>query len=780
MIAGLLQTRSLILYLSCRTVDGEDEKAPVTASTPPPVSQALAWISCTLEITVYGRAEQFDGMRRWINTYDDVYLQDPVECHLDVPYRNPHKLSSSDLSLCPYVSQIVSGLDRPPLHIAEERPRLLAFFEARAGFIPETPQPALIRTRLARHQKQALTFMIRREKGWRFNPGRNTADRDIWAITRTEGRGYQYINTVSGAQQAAEPPPFHGGIIADAFGLGKTLTMIALVANDFHGSMSMESMEFDPEISDEEDELPGISATLVVVPHSALDTWEGQISEHAMTGALECSRHVGKDRLVDVKQLHGISIVLTTYRTVLEDCKPAENSILFTTRWKRIILDEAHAILDINSELARAVCRLDSISRWAVTGTPIQNTCSDLASLIRFLRAYPYDNAKLFDSDISHQWEMGRAGTARERLALLSGPLMLRRSRTETELPPQRHYLCDVRFSEDERRAYEQVRQRTIAYLDKVLEQSVGEAETTGAYVIILEQIETLRIMCNLGVYYRPRRDEILQPAIESRDWRRDAQGLFDTQREMGPVVCSRCSAVLGEAGDDSNGAAGGDKTARLSRCFGYVCVGLAPVSVDNGARDAACDSSTDDGSGGLTLNLGLPSKIKALVYLLKTLRGNVKCVVYSAWRLVLDGVEAALEQASLRSVRFDSRVPPRERREATDKFRDEPEIRVMLLSLTCGAAAGPALTAASHVFIMEPSWNPTVEERALAWIHRMGRSSMLVAVRFKMHESLEQHVTEVQRLKDETSCLFVFNQVGPDGQGGIKSRLRELRSMLE
>ncbi|GAX83352.1 hypothetical protein CEUSTIGMA_g10777.t1 [Chlamydomonas eustigma] len=65
-------------------------------------------------------------------------------------------------------------------------------------------------------------------------------------------------------------------------------------------------------------------------------------------------------------------------------------SILHLVKWRRIILDEAHNIKDRRCSTAKAVFKLDSKYKWALSGTPLQNRVTELYSLIRFLRLYPY------------------------------------------------------------------------------------------------------------------------------------------------------------------------------------------------------------------------------------------------------------------------------------------------------------------------------------------------------------------------------------------------------
>lgn len=60
--------------------------------------------------------------------------------------------------------------------------------------------------------------------------------------------------------------------------------------------------------------------------------------------------------------------------------------------------------------------------------------------------------------------------------------------------------------------------------------------------------------------------------------------------------------------------------------------------------------------------------------------------IVFSTWRLTLELVEAGLEQASIPCVRFDGKVPQKDRQKVVERFRTDPTVRVMLLTLSCGA----------------------------------------------------------------------------------------------
>jgi SWI/SNF-related matrix-associated actin-dependent regulator of chromatin subfamily A3 len=76
--------------------------------------------------------------------------------------------------------------------------------------------------------------------------------------------------------------------------------------------------------------------------------------------------------------------------------------------------------------------------------------------------------------------------------------------------------------------------------------------------------------------------------------------------------------------------------------------------------------------------------------------------IVFSTWRLTLDIVETGLNRASISNIRFDGKVPQKERQSVVDKFRTDRNIRVMLLTLSCGAVgyATPRISLVSNLLL--------------------------------------------------------------------------------
>jgi SNF2 family DNA or RNA helicase len=127
--------------------------------------------------------------------------------------------------------------------------------------------------------------------------------------------------------------------------------------------------------------------------------------------------------------------------------------------------------------------------------------------------------------------------------------------------------------------------------------------------------------------------------------------------------------------------------------------------------------------------------------------------------------------------VRYDGRVTSKNRIAALDTFINDPNVNILILSITCGAV-GLNLTAASRVYLMEPHWNPTVEEQALARIHRIGQTRQVTTVRYIMQDSYEEHVIKVQDRKRHLATVLLSQQ-HLSGADSTRNRLHHLKSLL-
>src|SRR5690606_1806184 len=110
--------------------------------------------------------------------------------------------------------------------------------------------------------------------------------------------------------------------------------------------------------------------------------------------------------------------------------------------------------------------------------------------------------------------------------------------------------------------------------------------------------------------------------------------------------------------------------------------------------------------------------KIKELVRELTENTGHHKALIFSQFLGMLSLIRRELEQLNIPYVYFDGSTSTTERERAIQKFQKEDDCRVFLISLKAGGV-GLNLTAADYVYIVDPWWNPAVEQQAIDRTHR-------------------------------------------------------------
>jgi SNF2 family DNA or RNA helicase len=118
---------------------------------------------------------------------------------------------------------------------------------------------------------------------------------------------------------------------------------------------------------------------------------------------------------------------------------------------------------------------------------------------------------------------------------------------------------------------------------------------------------------------------------------------------------------------------------------------------------------------------------------------------VFSQWTSLLDLVGAALEAAELPYVRLDGRTLDRAGVVARFQAHDGPP--VMLVSLRAGGT-GLNLTAADYVYLLDPWWNPAVEDQAADRTHRIGQERPVFVHRVVAEHTVEEKILELHARK--------------------------------
>ena len=139
-------------------------------------------------------------------------------------------------------------------------------------------------------------------------------------------------------------------------------------------------------------------------------------------------------------------------------------------------------------------------------------------------------------------------------------------------------------------------------------------------------------------------------------------------------------------------------------------------------------------------------SKVEALLGALEdVVAGGHKALVFSQWTQFLDRIESSIGAAGFSSVRLDGAT--RDRAAVVDRFQQDPDVSVFLISLQAGGT-GLNLTAADHVFFMDPWWNPAVEQQAADRAHRIGQDRPVMVYRLVSKDTVEERVLALQERK--------------------------------
>ena len=106
---------------------------------------------------------------------------------------------------------------------------------------------------------------------------------------------------------------------------------------------------------------------------------------------------------------------------------------------------------------------------------------------------------------------------------------------------------------------------------------------------------------------------------------------------------------------------------------------------------------------------------------------------------------------AGIRVVKLNGGMAASAREAALTSYKEDPRIVVILISLKAGGVA-LNLTVASHIYLMDPWWNPAAEYQAIDRAHRLGQHKPIKAVRFVVRNTVEERIL---RLQDKKRLVF-------------------------
>ncbi len=231
-----------------------------------------------------------------------------------------------------------------------------------------------------------------------------------------------------------------GGCLADDMGLGKTVQTIALLIHNKENNNGTDGKEipgnqtlFDAPVQK--------LTSLIVVPASLLYNWENEIRRFAP--GMKVYSHKGNQRRKSVSYFYHFDIILSSYHTVRQDI-----DIFSQFLFHYVILDESQVIKNPASQIFKTVTRLKSDYRLVLTGTPVENSLTDLWTQLNFVNPGLLGSLAFFRREYAKPIEKKKDDDKELQLRKIIKPFILRRTKemVAQDLPPvsEQTVYCDM------------------------------------------------------------------------------------------------------------------------------------------------------------------------------------------------------------------------------------------------------------------------------------------------------------------------------------------------
>ncbi len=299
--------------------------------------------------------------------------------------------------------------------------------------------------------------------------------------------GYNWLKTLDSYKL--------GGILADDMGLGKTIQILAIIMSYVESINNNELEENQIKIDEITENKDFTKETrrpsLVVCPSSLTLNWKEEANKFTPTLKTKVISGTAEERAKAIKKAGEYDIVITSYDLLKKDIEIYKEE-KFNFRY--IIADEAQYIKNNNTKNARAIKEIEAETRFALTGTPIENSLSELWSIFDFVMPgylFGYNKFKImYETPIAKDQD----AFAMSKLKSMIEPFILRRVKEKvlTELPEKTITVLNNEMENEQRDLY-------VSYMKAAKKEAKEEIELNGisnSQIKILALLMRLRQLC--------------------------------------------------------------------------------------------------------------------------------------------------------------------------------------------------------------------------------------------------------------------------------------------
>lgn len=539
------------------------------------------------------------------------------------------------------------------------------------------------------------------------------------------------------------------GILADEMGLGKTVQCVAFLSHLIENNIT--------------------GPFLVVVPLTTRSNWANEFEKFAPKVKVGIYAGLKDER----KQLNlrqwgrDKNVILCSYEMVIRDLAKFAD-----IRWKYMIVDEGHRLKNRESALIRCLKLLPTANRLIITGTPLQNNLNELWSLLNFILPEIFSDLNLFQQWFNFEeltnFENDEEDAETKRLIKIEiqenliknlhtilKPFLLRRIKREVikDLPPKKEYIIHIPLSPvQEKLYYDCMNKKLESLLVEMMTRQFFRHNRDNFAVCVRHIEKQLHGSQKEELPQRSRRSQkVTYAEAESDD-----EFVADVE-ELDQNILSISATLDEDFWDFSNRISTlpyKEQVAKVIHRFQRMVRQLR-LSFRMMQLRSICNSPymyfdpiptppededrTEADAKFVTALLQNSAKFQALDQLDKALAAKKhKYLVFSQFTRTLDLLEDYYSQRQVEVCRIDGLMGQEDREEHIQRFYDDDNARVFLLSTRLGGL-GINLIPADSVVLFDSDWNPQMDLQAIDRVHRIGQTKPVKIFRFVTRDTIEE-----------------------------------------
>ncbi|KAF3017159.1 hypothetical protein E8E14_011327 [Neopestalotiopsis sp. 37M] len=475
----------------------------------------------------------------------------------------------------------------------------------------------------------------------------------------------------------------YSAILADDMGLGKTCQVISLISHLI-------------------DTQPDARPHLIMVPPSTLENWANEFERFAPSISIHI--YSGNNRRdVEPSDIAAeYDVVLTSYSMV--ERKADDLYWLSGLKPHVAVFDEGHKLKNPNTILYNHLSRLPSKWRLVLTGTPVQNNLKELLGLLSFVEPSLFEAGVLqkmhtiFEAKVPNKDVLNFAALAKERVSnarTIMKPFILQRRKDEVIGLPKRTDLVEL---------------IPLAGAQKVLYEGIKESFLAGK--------TKARGNKDKGNLWQQLRKAAIHPQLFRRHFTDELINEMIDLLWKAPITLPVQS-----------------KEPRFKNMWREELMGESDFSLHLLCKDYPKYLSRFDVPH---QSWEEAPKVKKLLELIRGYQANGdRCLVFSRYEMVIDILRETLHYAEMPYCELTGRSGVAERFPEIERFNENPDIPVFLLTTGAGGT-GLNLTAANKIILFDQSDNPQEDVQASNRAHRIGQTREVEVIRLITEKTIE------------------------------------------